>query len=99
VSSLKHIRKFPRLGIADEARVYDENGRELGVVSEVSGSGMGVEAPSASAIESLTVGQRLRLSIVEPGSRATNVVDAVVRFRDGNKLGVEFVEVVPDTAL
>jgi PilZ domain-containing protein len=99
VSSLKHIRKFPRLGIAEEARVYDQNGRELGIVSEVSGSGMGLEAPSASTIESVQIGQRLRLSIVEPGSRATNVVEAVVRFRDGNKLGVEFVEVVPDKSL
>ncbi len=60
---------------------------------------MGLEAPSASAIESLSVGQRLRLSIVEPGTRATNVVEAVVRFREGNKLGVEFVEVVPDKPL
>jgi hypothetical protein len=99
VSSLKHIRKFPRLGIHEEARVYDQNGRELGVVSEVSGSGMGLEAPNATTIQSLQVGQQLRLSIVEPGSRATNVVEAVVRFRDGNKLGVEFVEVVPDKPL
>ena len=60
---------------------------------------VGLEAASASAIESLSVGQQLRLSIVEPGSRATNVVEAVVRFREGNKLGVEFVEVVPDKPL
>ena len=99
MSSLKHIRKFPRLGFTEEARVYDQNGRELGIVSEVSGSGMGLEAPSASTIESLSVGQRLRLSIVEPGARATNVVEAVVRFREGNKLGVEFVEVVADKPL
>ena len=99
MSSLKHIRKFPRLGISEEARVYDQNGRELGIVSEVSGSGMGLEALTASAIESLKVGDRLRLSIVEPGSRATNVVEAVVRFHEGSKLGVEFVEVVPDRPL
>jgi len=99
VKSLKTTRKFPRLGIADEARVYDENGRELGVVSEVSGSGMGLEAASDAIANSLKLGQQLRVSIVEPGSRATNVVDVVIRFREGKKLGVEFVEMVPDKPL
>jgi hypothetical protein len=99
MNSLKTTRKFPRLGIAEEARVYDANGRELGAVSEVSGSGMGFEAVSQAVAESLQVGQQLRISIVEPGSRATNVVDVVVRSRDGKKLGVQFVEVVPDRPL
>ena len=96
---LKHIRKFPRLEISEEARVYDENGRELGTVSEVSGSGMSLESGSLLVAQSLEIGHRLRITIVEPGSRATNVVEVVLRYRDGKKLGLEFVEVVPDKPL
>lgn len=88
-------RRFPRLSIAEEARVYDENGRELGTVSQVSGSGMNIETLSDEIAESLKSGMRLRLTVLEPGSRATNVVDVVVHRRDGVKLGMEFVESVP----
>ena len=90
--SLKHIRKFPRLEISEEARVQDESGRELGIVSEVSGNGMGLLTSSLAVAQSLELGQRMRVTIVEPGSRATNVANVVVRFRDGKKVGMEFVE-------
>jgi hypothetical protein len=90
--SLKHIRKFPRLEISEETRVQDEGGRELGIVSEVSGNGMGLLTSSLAVAQSLELGQRMRVTIVEPGSRATNVAEVVVRFRDGKKVGMEFVE-------
>jgi hypothetical protein len=96
--SLKHIRKFPRLEISEETRVQDETGRELGIVSEVSGNGMGLLTSSLAVAQSLELGQRLRVTIVEPGSRATNVADVVVRFRDGKKIGMEFVEPTADDA-
>jgi hypothetical protein len=94
--SLKHIRKFPRLEISEEARVQDESGRELGTVSEVSGNGMGLLTSSLAIAQSLEVGRRMRITIVEPGSRATNVAEVVVRFRDGKKVGMEFVETTAD---
>ena len=97
--SLKHIRKFPRLEISEEARVQDESGRELGIVSEVSGNGMGLLTSSLAVAQSLEVGRRMRITIVEPGSGATNVADVVVRFRDGKKMGMEFVEGSPDGPL
>jgi hypothetical protein len=37
----------------------------------------------------------MRITVLEPGSRATNVVEVVVHRRDGVKLGMEFVESVP----
>ena len=88
-------RKFPRLEVPEEARVYDENGRELGTVAEVSGSGMSLTAISPSIAQSLEPGRRLRVTIVEPGSRETNVLMVAVRHRDGTKLGLEFLEAVP----
>ena len=92
-------RRFPRLQVPEEARVYDQNGRELGTVSQVSGNGMSLEAASASILESLPVGTRLRVSIVEPGSRETNVLVVAVRNREGSKLGMEFVEAIPNEPL
>ena len=89
-------RKFPRLEVPEEARVYDENGRELGTVGEVSGSGMSLKAASLPVAESLSLGQRLRVTVIEPGSRETNVLIVAVRHRDGSKLGLEFVEALPD---
>ena len=89
-------RKFPRLDIAEEARVFDENGRDLGIVSKVSGGGIAVQASSLAMAQSLAPGSRLRITITEPGSRATNVVDVIVRQRQGNSVGLEFVDLVPD---
>lgn len=89
-------RRFPRLAIPEEARVFDENGRELGKVSEVSGSGMNLEVVPSDVARSLKSGQRIRITVLEPGSRATNVLDVVVRGNDGGKLGIEFVNIVPD---
>jgi hypothetical protein len=94
--SLKHIRRFPRLEISEEARVQDESGQELGIVSEVSGNGMGLLTGSLAVAQSLEIGRRMRITIVEPGSRATNVAEVVVRFRDGKKVGMEFVETTAD---
>jgi hypothetical protein len=92
-------RRFPRLPIPEEARVYDQSGRELGTVAEVSGNGMSLKAASLSVAESLEIGRRMRLTIVEPGSRETNVVVVAVRNREGSKLGMEFVEAAPGEPL
>jgi hypothetical protein len=89
-------RRFPRLAIPEEARVFDENGRELGKVSHVSGSGMNLEDVPSDAARSLKPGQKIRVTVLEPGSRATNVLDVVVRGNDSGKLGIEFVNIVPD---
>jgi hypothetical protein len=88
-------RRFPRLDIAEEARVFDENGRELGVVSKASGSGLEINTISASVAESLEAGRRLRITITEPGSRASNVMDVIVRQRQGSSVGMEFIDLTP----
>lgn len=99
MTSHQKSRKFPRLAVPEEARVYDENGHELGTVGEVSGSGMSLNAVSLPVAQSLEMGKRMRLTVIEPGSRETNVVVVAVRHRDGPKLGLEFVELVLDEPL
>jgi hypothetical protein len=93
MTSRPNRRQFPRLAISEEARVYDENGRELGKVSQVSGNGMNIEAGSREIAQSLEPGRRMRITVLEPGSRATNVLDVIVHRSDGDKLGMEFVDV------
>jgi len=96
VKSSSNRRRFPRLVVGEEARVYDETGRELGLLSQVSGNGMNVEVVSLTFAQSLEPGRRMRLSIVESNSRETNVVEVVVRRLEGNILGMQFVDNVSD---
>jgi len=76
--------------------VYDETGRELGLLSQVSGNGMNVEVTSLTFAQSLEPGRRMRLSIVESSSKETNVVEVVVRRLEGNILGMQFVDKISD---
>jgi len=96
VKSSSHRRRFPRLLVGEEARVYDETGRELGLLSQVSGNGMNVEVTSLTFAQSLEPGRRMRLSIVESNSKETNVVEVVVRRLEGNILGMQFVDKISD---
>jgi hypothetical protein len=89
-------RRFPRLDITEEARVYDEGGRELGTLSKVGGGGLTLDTASPEIAQSLAIGNRLRITITEPGSRATNVVEVVVRNKEAASVGFEFVSSVPD---
>ena len=76
--------------------MYDETGRELGLLSQVSGNGMNVEVTSLTFAQSLEPGRRMRLSIVESSSKETNVVEVVVRRLEGNILGMQFVDKISD---
>ncbi|PYY18142.1 MAG: hypothetical protein DMG60_09395 [Acidobacteria bacterium] len=96
VKSSSNRRRFPRLVVGEEARVYDETGRELGLLSQVSGNGMNIEVSSLPFAQSLVPGRRMRISIIESSSRETNVVDVVVRRLEGNILGMQFVDKVAD---
>ena len=96
MKSSSQRRRFPRLLVGEEARVYDETGRELGLLSQVSGNGMNVEVSSLTFAQSLEPGRRMRLSIVESNSKETNVVEVVVRRLEGNILGMQFVDKISD---
>ena len=99
MNSLRNRRRFPRLAVPEEARVYDETGHELGVVSQVSGNGMNIEVASPTIAKSLPSGRRMRITVVEPGSRASNVLDVIVRASDSKLVGMEFVDLVADEPL
>lgn len=84
-------RQFPRLVLSEDALAIDENGRELGKVVETGGGGMLITTISADIADTLVVGKKLRITIHEPESHTSNMLDTVVRHRKGLKIGVEFI--------
>jgi hypothetical protein len=74
-----------------DARVIDENFCELGKVVETGGGCMLITTHSGEIADSLTIGKNLRITIHEPQSHTSNMLDTVVRHRKGLKIGVEFI--------
>jgi hypothetical protein len=83
-------RSFQRIPLTDHAIAVDQSGRELGKVSQASGGGMMIH-PNREVADSLSLGQRLQVTIMEPDTQTSNTIDVVVRYHDGEKIGFEFV--------
>jgi len=85
-------RRFERLEINEDAVAIDEHGRELGKISQASGGGMLIMTTSKEMAESLKVGQKLRVTVLEPGTASASslTIDVVVRYHDGKAVGLEF---------
>jgi hypothetical protein len=84
-------RQFQRLPLTDDAVAVDKDGRELGKVSQASGGGMMIKPANRGVADSLSMGQQLQVTIMEPASQTANTIDVVVRYHDGEKIGFEFV--------
>lgn len=84
-------RQFERLDIKENALALDEQGHQLGRVSQASGSGFLIYPASPQALEQLTMGRRMRITVLEPETRASNTLDVEVRRREGEAVGVMFV--------
>lgn len=84
-------RKHVRLEMTEDAIALDEQGKEIGKVLQAGGGGMTVGGASEAAVAKLTVGAKLRVTIVEPGSQTRNTIDVIVRRASGTQIGFEFV--------
>jgi hypothetical protein len=84
-------RRFERLELGDDAIAVDETGRELGKVMQASGGGMMVKPKSSEVAASLAQGQRVQVTVMEPGSQTRHTIDMVVRYASAEKIGLEFV--------
>jgi hypothetical protein len=88
-------RQYDRLQLSEAAYAVDESGRQLGKVSQASGGGMLIIAKDAggytSEAEAPEIGTRFTVTIMEPYTQTSNTVDVIVRYKDGAKVGVEFV--------
>jgi hypothetical protein len=84
-------RNFQRIHLTDHAVAVDSSGRELGKVSQAGGGGMMIKPPNKGVADTLSMGQRLQVTIMEPDTQTKHTIDVVVRYHDGEKIGVEFV--------
>ena len=91
--SSEHLdrRRFERLELSDEAIAVDKSGRELGKVTQASGGGMMVKPKSAEIASSLAQGQRVEITVMEPGSQTRHTIDMIVRYSSPEQIGLEFV--------
>ncbi len=87
----KERRQFPRLELAEDAYAVDDSGQTLGRIRLVGGGGMEISAASSVVAEQLTVGRRLRIEVIEPGSQSSHHLDVEVRSRRQRMIGLEFV--------
>jgi hypothetical protein len=84
-------RQFKRLELSDDAYAVDGSGRELGKVRQAGGGGMLIEAATPAIAKSLHPGDRLAVTIMEPKSQTSNSIDVIVRYKDAQQIGVEFI--------
>ncbi len=84
-------RQFERLDIKENALALDEQGHQLGRVSQASGSGFLIYPASPRGHGQVTRGRRMRITVLEPETRASNTLDVEVRRREGEAVGVMFV--------
>lgn len=88
---MEERRRFQRLSITEHAYAIDDAGRQLGRVSLASGGGIQVQADSVAVAQQLSVGQKLRITVVEPGPDTRHTMDMIVRSREGTTIGLEFI--------
>ena len=82
-------RQFERLAMSEDAIVFDQGGHRLGVVTQVSGSGMQVRLEAAG--QQFRLGQQMRIRVLEPATQAQHSIDVVVRSCLTELLGMEFI--------
>ena len=81
-------RRFERLQLPEDALALDDAGRELGRVSHAGGGGMLIHTGSEKAEASFQLGQRLRITVVEPGKDNRHTLSVVVRYRKGEAVAI-----------
>jgi hypothetical protein len=84
-------RQFKRIDLSEDAYAVDGSGRELGKVRQAGGGGMLIEAATPAIAKSLHLGDRIAVTIMEPKSQTSNAIDVIVRYKDGQQVGVEFI--------
>jgi hypothetical protein len=84
-------RQFERLKLSEDAIALDQSGKRLGKVSSAGGGGFLIFPASQDATGQLAPGKRLTITVHEPNQNVNSTVDVVVRYKEGEAIGVEFV--------
>ena len=83
-------RQFQRIALENDAIAIDKSGRELGKVLQASGGGMLIQPTKADVAKTISAGDHLQVTVLEPGTQTSHTIDVVVRFNDGKQIGIEF---------
>jgi hypothetical protein len=84
-------RRYVRLDVTEETVAVDARGREIGKVTQASGGGITVQAPSTAVADGLEIGERMQVTVMEPKTQTRNTIDVVLRRNSDRDLGFEFV--------
>lgn len=83
-------RQFPRVKITEHAVAVNDNGLQLGKVKEVGAGGMMITAASKEALMLMPVGRKMRINVIEPGSKTTTPLSVEILYVRDNDVGVKF---------
>jgi hypothetical protein len=83
-------RRHKRTKVMEQPLVLDASGRMLGRASIMGEGGMQLDASTKAIADELGIGRRLQLEVVHPGKERFHV-EAEVKYRQGDSLGVEYV--------
>lgn len=84
-------RRHERLAMDEHAVAMDSKGAQIGKVIQAGGGGMTVESGTEDQAKRFPIGERMRITVLEPQSQTQNTIDAILRRRVGAQLGFEFV--------
>ncbi len=90
--NITNRRQFERLEVTERAIAVDDRGVRLGPVTQTGGGGMLVVAADPTTLGLMSVGKRMRVTIVEPDLGTANTMDVEVMYqRPDNHVGMQFV--------
>jgi hypothetical protein len=83
-------RQFPRVKVTEHAVAMNDRGLQLGKVKEVGAGGMMLTEVSQEALMLMPVGRKLRINIIEPGSKTTTPLNVEVLYIHDDNVGLKF---------
>lgn len=83
-------RRFERVELNEDAHIEDENGRRLGIVTDVSGGGLRVFFESDEQMKAFVRDQYMTLIVVEEKGKRTEV-HVRVAYVNPSDAGLQFV--------
>ena len=88
-------RQFPRVKITEQAVAVNERGLQLGKVKEVGAGGMMISAANQEALLLMPVGRKMRINVIEPGTKTTTPLNIEILYVRGDDVGVKFASIEP----
>ncbi len=88
--AVQQRRQFPRVKVTENTVAVNDRGLQLGKVKEVGAGGMMITAASEEALMLMPVGRKMRINVIEPGTKTTTPLTVEVLYVRNNDVGVKF---------